>query len=250
VAFLAPGGADVNRQALDYGYSYLEKFIQIPFGVPRPSASVLPEFLLSLDPSATAPTTQDAAANASRSPEVEVTFSTDSDEFRSIVEAVAPTLEFNPRRLKQFVNLFRLRAYIASNTGLFVPSDSGTTLTLRQLATFIAMTLRWPQLALDLSNDPDLLKRLSQPALGPIPSDSVEAYWRANAQLLPLLPTPVPGSIDEPVDMSNVDVMKLLEVSPRYVATERTEQPGPNASQAAQYTPPPPFDSSLKGAPA
>ena len=38
---------------------------------------------------------------------------------RNIVQMVAPTLEYNPRRVKQFINMFRLKALIAAETGLF-----------------------------------------------------------------------------------------------------------------------------------
>ena len=52
---------------------------------------------------------------------------------------VAPALESNPRRLKQFVNLFRLRAYIAGEIGAF-DEVGGRTLTLPQLGKFVAIS--------------------------------------------------------------------------------------------------------------
>ena len=71
----------------------------------------------------------------------------DSSEIRQIAIMVAPTLGFNPRRIKQFINLFRLRAYISNETGLFDIVEGKTrfdSLTLEQLGKFVAISMTWP----------------------------------------------------------------------------------------------------------
>lgn len=78
----------------------------------------------------------------------------DSPRFRKIVKIVAPAFDDNPRRLKQFINLLRLRAHIAGETGLF------TGLTLEQLGKFIAITLRWPRFVRYCELNPQILSEL------------------------------------------------------------------------------------------
>ena len=91
----------------------------------------------------------------------------DSSTINRMTEMVASAMDYNPRRLKQFANLFRLRAYIASDTGLFDEiydtSNNAITnapLTLEQLGKFTAISLKWPLLINDLENYPNLLVRL------------------------------------------------------------------------------------------
>ena len=241
------------RHGLQYGYTYLEKFIQIPFAVPRPSAETLPAFIASLDERARPqPSGQPQRPESdTRSPEVEVTFDTDSPRFRKIIAGCAAALEYNPRRLKQFVNVFRLRAYIASKTGLFVPDEDSRCLTLEQLGKFTAATLRWPQLAFDLAQDPTLLQRmLAEPKSS---DDWIQDYWRENGSLQKLLSYGVEdGAIRfGPYDMRPVDVSRLLEVSPAYVPPlrEQTEAgaappeapndaPSPQGKHARSSAPP------------
>ncbi len=67
---------------------------------------------------------------------------------------VLPALDYNPRRIKQFINLFRLKAFIAIETGLFcsnVSDSSKTPLSLEKLGKFVAITLKWPLIISDLT---------------------------------------------------------------------------------------------------
>lgn len=90
-----------------------------------------------------------------------------AEAFRVIVATVAPFLEYNPRRIKQFVNLLRLRTFIAAETGLFDKAE----LTLPQLGKFIALSLRMPLLLTDLSRDETLLAQLQTLAVEGLDSD-------------------------------------------------------------------------------
>ena len=107
---------------LDFGYSYLEKFIQIPFQVPRPAGRDIARMLSTLNQQK--PTT-DAGKASEVSPGLLFETQVDSPLVQDIVMTVAPALEHNPRRIKQFINHFRLSAIIASQTGLFgAPRDA------------------------------------------------------------------------------------------------------------------------------
>ncbi|MFM7438264.1 MAG: formylglycine-generating enzyme family protein, partial [Snowella sp.] len=142
----------------------------------------------------------------------------------------------NPRRLKQFVNLFRLRAYIASDTGLFdeiydTSNDAVTNapLTLEQLGKFTAISLKWPLLITDLENHPNLLANLEdhgrnrllrawQPeppqARKNLSLDNLIDYWSRRQKLRELL-CYVGEKPPANYSFANLEVAKLLQVSPK-----------------------------------
>jgi hypothetical protein len=66
---------------------------------------------------------------------------------------IAPTFEMNPRRLKQWLNLFRLRYFVASNTGQLGRGQSAGW-SLPQLGKVVAIELRWPMLIDHLLDTP------------------------------------------------------------------------------------------------
>lgn len=111
-----------------------------------------------------------------------ILFHKDSKRVRDIILMAAPALDNNPRRLKQFVNLFRLRVYIAKKTGLLDLSydQSGDeNMTLEQLGKFVAINLKWPLLLKDLETDPLMLSKLQEEAINP-GSQAVEQRGRTN----------------------------------------------------------------------
>jgi CheY-like chemotaxis protein len=149
----------------------------------------------------------------------------ETETIRSIVRMVAPILGHNPRRLKQFVNLFRLRVHIAYETGLFdavLGSVAVQTLTLEQLGKFVALSQMYPRLLFDLRGDRWLLKKLEYRArkLGLAhESDFTEGVrrWEQQPEVLDLLSY---GLDDTSSPMANqyslerLDVDKLLQVAP------------------------------------
>ena len=160
----------------------------------------------------------------------------DSSTINRMTEMVASAMDYNPRRLKQFANLFRLRAYIASDTGLFDEiydtSNNAVTnapLTLEQLGKFTAISLKWPLLINDLENYPNLLVRLehysrnhtrqswqSEP-LQPrkkLSLDYLIYYWGRRQKLRELL-CYVGEKPAENYSFANLEVAKLLQVSPK-----------------------------------
>lgn len=73
---------------------------------------------------------------------------------QEMISMTAELLDHNPRRVKHFVNLFRLYAWIHRrhfNTSNF---------TLQQLAKVIALSLVHPQLLKELEENPALLKEI------------------------------------------------------------------------------------------
>lgn len=274
-------------KALEYGYAFIEKFIQLPFQVPQPAEANLETFLESIldlkqkvnkertepakgpnvlallrerinsmmgrrqtsplvgSTSKTRPNRQDLAVHPSQNNlQSIIDEELKSDNLKEIGVMVAPALDYNPRRLKLFINSIRLKAYIAQNTGYRLKEDdeSSQFITLEQLGKFTAISLKWHLLMMALKQDSQLLKSLQQYALdrkasikepsasdngkeGAIPEGGVIqlSRWHRDRQLIKLLQA---GCIDKDgnrkpdcsrYSLEEVDFKKLLEVSPRVV---------------------------------
>ena len=261
-------GFDATK-GLEFGYSFIEKFIQIPFRIPQPGelglATLLdlispimgdtkepdtstqsPDSTSSQIPASTVPTpperrsstagaTPVAQPSPSPTPEQEerrerirITVTRDSTTVRKIVEMAAPALDYNPRRIKQFINMFRLKALIAAETGLFDVPKNGPGhqgLTLPQLGKFVAISLKWPRLLTALENDYSLLRVLEKWATGRSETISPAVIdWTHDSDLAGLLNYGCKGDRDpfdeeKPADYSryslaNVDVQSLLRITP------------------------------------
>ncbi|NEQ40689.1 MAG: hypothetical protein F6K40_32480 [Okeania sp. SIO3I5] len=91
----------------------------------------------------------------------------DSQSLAKIIEIVAPFFDYNPRRLKQYINALRLRIYIAyySIGVTFDEIDKKNTLNLEQISKFTALILKYPRLLLALRNNLDLLAQLEKDAV-------------------------------------------------------------------------------------
>ncbi len=154
VSYLSPSSASGSQttatdDALDYGYAFMDKFIQLPLRVPRARREHL-ERLLRDDPA-------------------KVQKTADSPRARSIIDSAAAILDYNPRRLKQFINVFRLNVHTFVLAGRI--SDTPISrellpgmqeLTLEKLGLFLSLVLRWPRLVEFLSNNPRLLRELQK----------------------------------------------------------------------------------------
>jgi len=272
-------GGHSSLIGMNYGYIFVEKFIQISFKVPRPSQNNYEKFLNTNN------TTNEQSKSIwhkignflnkcrklikqvlplnKQSPDylpgnlrnllaitttseghkfqkgykkktIDFVIGKDSPKVKEICKMVTPTLDYNPRRLKQFLNIFRLKAYIAFKTGLFdayyIAKLSNSTrqtvnselkdyaITLEQLGKFIAIGLKWPLLFVDLEKEEELLTELQKYALNPfyqiVKSRSFN-YWRQNQSLMELLRYDG-NNTEKKQDYSllNVNIKKLLEVSP------------------------------------
>ncbi|MCK4872060.1 MAG: AAA family ATPase [Phycisphaerales bacterium] len=258
----ADEGAGSRRARIEFGYEFIEKFIQLPFQVPQADVGdKLDEFLDGLVPAKEAAhetkargwhrkwlmrlyrlvprrTTGRASSGLSKDlPEdlvidaeqraadeqrrrLQIYIGPDSDHIRAIVKMVAPALGGNPRRIKQFVNTFRLRVHIADRTGLLdLDGSAGSpAVSMEQLGKFVAIGLRWPLLLSDLSKDRGLLSTLSKSAdSGVDPDDKRAACWLKDTALRDLLayrPDPADESVDGIYSLVDVDVGRLLRAAP------------------------------------
>lgn len=73
----------------------------------------------------------------------------DDQRVREAISEAAPYLDFNPRKVKKFINNFRLHALIAQKRGLF----EKTGINVGSLAKAVVIAMRWPDVALSMSKN-------------------------------------------------------------------------------------------------
>jgi len=163
-----------NPGGLSLGHKFLEKIIQINFRVPVPDAQHVYDFIdVNLGrprvPTPAPPPNPaqrllqaelragkggEQAKQAVRQGNPEITQAElelaeaeiqarsfdESLEVQETVRAAAPYLEFNPRKIKRYINLYRLQALIAYRRGILEESVS-----LDTLGKWILIGLRWPE---------------------------------------------------------------------------------------------------------
>jgi KAP family P-loop domain len=255
---VTPGpGAEIKDEdrAQEFGREFLEKFIQLRFALPRPAGEDIKRLLqtLSSPPSPArkmgfwqraigvlaSPQSTLARVRGPRALEkealhkatvmasggrpkelIEFGVGGDSEIVRDITLALAPAFRNNPRRVKRFLGLFRLRTFIAKETGLLAGSEHqpyAEATTLEQLGKFTALELLWPSLLQEAEEDRGLLTRLEEQALGSRPGDGgwisrpgVGEFLRIGFQKKSgsEAPPPVRWSI------MDLEVGRLLRVSP------------------------------------
>jgi hypothetical protein len=158
------------------------------------------------------------AATEQQREQIRLAVTQDSEAFRSVVKNMASSLGNNPRRLKQFVNLFRLRVFIAVETGLL---DDGR-LTLEKLGRFVALELAHPLFVAALERNPELAEAVRNAERG-----SVTLRWRDYKELFDLLDAPG-GKLQAD------DIRRLFLVSKRVRTISLTEELPPNAKPNVQ----------------
>ena len=276
------------NKGLAYGYTFIEKFVQLPFLVPQPSRSDFERFLiqlatstppnlppaksrsqffqsfwgkfklalpwrnnsqkhltsatsnqtsdlknLSLDnPSIESEQTEKEKARAAvikrlEAIQVNKSDNRDSQTVRNVIMMVAPALDYNPRRIKHFINVFRLKVYIANETGLFFEERDENdnllvpSLTFEQLGKFTAISLKWPLLLSDLENDKKILAKLEEFALDEEKTKEYEEslrYWGSHIKLKALMAYGHEKSAaNSKFSLAEINVDKLLQVSPRVI---------------------------------
>lgn len=199
-----------------YGYTFIEKFIQLPFAVPEPKEEDVEQYLLDLSRPPVvgehprlgwwaqvwvrvrtrlrgtrreqwslrrkAGVPKPSPATEEHRERIRLAVTKDSESFRSVVKSMAPWLGNNARRLKQFVNLFRLRVFIAVETGLL---DDGA-LTLAKLGKLVALELVYPLFVAALENDQELVEAVRDTSK----SGVAAVRWRQYKKLHELLKEP------------------------------------------------------------
>lgn len=272
VAYLRPeAGPSVG--GLQIGHEFLEKFIQLRFALPRPGDDEIRALLETLSrrpPSGqnrklrprlnfllkwlvggglrwlrrapAAPASEMDAQQARQAAEPQslrelIEFGTDGDSktIQDVTVALGPALDGNPRRLKQFLGLYRLRTYLAKRTGLLAIRENQpqiTAVSLQQLGKFAALELRCPKLLLEAASDSGLLARLEGTATGKSGEASLDpkdeaSRWMKEPGVAALLRTGFTKQYDywqenAEWSLSKLDVRRLLQVSPYVGAFDAT----------------------------
>jgi hypothetical protein len=253
----APGKTD-RGDALEFGFDYLEKFIQLPYRLPEPSTHGIQRFLQALN----GKEIQEAQERPSEYKRLVVELKSDGPLVNQAATMVAPFFDNNPRRIKQFINMFRLRALLAGRTGMLTDNAAPSQLTFQQLAKLVAIELRWPVLLEDAEREPNLLHNLQQIIWSndgkqypdyvtywlKQASSPAEIYWAAKLELMQLLGAgfkpkgisqePLIGSEEEigRYGLHDIDLRCFLRVSP-------IVQPRPSSIRPSDLPPVLPEDS-------
>ncbi len=153
------------------GSLFLDKMIQIPFNIPRPTPEdisfLVEEIVYSKDKQLSAPSLVPSppSINAPSLPVQQrgteahtVSASVDVGSFERVdvqvaIKTASSYLKGNPRMVKRFINLFRLKVYLADKLTLL----RGHSLT--PLAILVAWSMRWPEvtkLLLDEAHNSDV----------------------------------------------------------------------------------------------
>jgi len=223
------------RRSASNGYAFLEKFIQLRFRVPKPNSTSVSEFLSKFlnhpmadkaDTDAVPPPSPGNTFFARRLKSVDVKLGEDSDELITLVSRLAKFLDHNPRRVKHFLNALRLQMYIAASLGLLdyeasqnTPAVGTTQLTVEQLAKFLVLDLRWPDMLSDLLLEPTLLNELSRLAEEGEATVSSSEGWNRWSNVEEVLFLLAAGTGKAPTtwrySMKRVHISVFLDLAPR-----------------------------------
>jgi hypothetical protein len=180
----------------------------------------------------TAATAETAVTQQRRVEYLRIKVDKDSDRVRRIVMMVSALFENNPRKLKQFINTFRLALFLASNQGLLDRQEGCRFVTPEQLGKFAAITLRFPDLRSELAKDMDLLATMQRTVIQLPPNTEVPAplKWLNQPGLRKVLHYGVELGAEpfneEIYSLVAFPVDKLLSVLPN--VPEPTPEPAPS----------------------
>jgi KAP family P-loop domain/TIR domain/Clp amino terminal domain, pathogenicity island component len=159
--------------------------------------------------------------------ERELQFQGDSDTIRAVALMYAKTLGTNPRRLKQFMNLFRLQAYIANEIGLFDRGQGGTpAITLEQLGKIVAISLKWPALLADFAQTPEFLGKLEELATSGTTDEATGTLktWLSEPRMRGFLNYGIEKQREE-YTLSNKSLYQLLHICPQRIRVPHAATP-------------------------
>jgi hypothetical protein len=191
-----------------FGYNFLEKFIQVSFNIPRPDQKNIVRFINSLSAPETSVVEPNTASVDYRPKYTIEDGEKESEAFKKIVNLVAPFFDNNPRRLKQYINSFRLQAHIANSIGLF--NEASTTehpvLTIQQLGKFLAIIMLWPNMVEELNDDPKLLKYIAGSENGNENGDE----WKKVPELVQLIKLTDNNGLETSKNDYNITFINIL----------------------------------------
>jgi len=239
--------AEAYLKGMDYGRLFIEKFIQLSYILPAPRSNGLKAMINPVveGPSSSVPESQKSVKA------IEIaTGKDDSGTLNIMIDMADVVFGHNPRNVKQFVNMFRLQAFIANETGLFgssrVTRDAGRPLTIPQLGKFVALCMRWPEFVEAASADPNLVAEMeewiSKGHGTPAGPPSKLAVWGRDKDLMLLLSFTTLSSGMSAADFSlgGVDFGVLTEIAParaRSAFEQRDSAPSANDLRS-QSSPP------------
>ncbi|MGE6717535.1 P-loop NTPase fold protein [Peribacillus frigoritolerans] len=240
LTYLAPSYLDeegkidpvsVAQQGLQYGYSYIEKFIQVPFRVPKPNQADVKRLLNLVVKKSNDPTNnlnikkitiikkglsrfaswkfikqqpkslnindkEERARGAKKIHQDNLRVLLDIEDsvaVKNVIAMIAPYLDYNPRRIKQFLNIFRLYGYLSDELGLLRHNNSSQVgeagLSLEQLGKVVAMSLKWPQFMTEAIDNEKFIKIFLQYAYDEADENVTRKFgvWRNETKLIELL---------------------------------------------------------------
>jgi hypothetical protein len=182
-----------------------------------------------------------------------VTGKDDSKTLNTMIEMADEVFDHNPRNVKQFVNMFRLEAFIANETGLFgswrKSTRTGRPLTIPQLGKFVVLCMRWPDFVVDASADSELVRVLESveatsqdpDEMLPEPTNPADltgraAFWFEDQGLINLLKF---GLFAEEYTLSDVDFRLLTEIAPPRPKSDAEQEQEAAAASPAGTAPAP-----------
>ncbi len=232
--------AEAYKRGMEYGQRFIEKFIQLSYILPTPRSDSLKAMV---NPDVEAPNTSvPESEKSARAIEI-VTGKNDSETLNIMIDMAHLVFDHNPRNVKQFVNMFRLQAFIANETGLFgslrVTGKTGRPLTIQQLGKFVALCMRWPDFVDAASANPGLagdLEKWLEPRAGGEgpPSDEVN-LWLGNERLRLLLKFGMPSP---DFSLAEVNFKVLTEITPaRAKSSSEGRAPASTASDSSSEHP-------------
>ncbi|MFD2938229.1 KAP family P-loop NTPase fold protein [Spirosoma flavum] len=208
------GLTESKRAMVGFGYSFLEKFIQLSFKIPVPAKRNIVNFITMLGEDNDLIEAQSAASSPSR---IIIQEGPDSELFQETILLVAFVFDYNPRRIKQFINILRLKTHIAYTTGLFLKQPNFYPLTLPRLGKFLAITQRWPYIINDLQDDYSMFDKVDDSQSGVLTNSLVVEKWIKNDAFMEVINAYPDGFLSETDKMdyrlTQLDVRALLETT-------------------------------------
>lgn len=184
-----------DSEPISFGLEYIDKFIQLPFEIPKPQTlniEKLVERLLTPNTDIAEGTSFQSSAELhdakiesfmaqerkEQAPPAEesifsapvesmgVVFEDEKLLVASVIGELSPLFDYNPRKVKKFINIWRVQTYLANRTGLFGftvprPGDDPP-LKMYQLGNYLALAYIWPSFVRDwsITNRDSLIRNL------------------------------------------------------------------------------------------
>ena len=154
-------------EMLNFGYEYLDKFIQISFKMPSPQLKNIDEYFFHLVNDSIESENINISFFSHNLGE-ETSIAIDFQEFtknsmHAISYMAAQFLQNNPRKLKKFFNLFKFYIFLGSQIGLFgvKEKEEQPRITVPQLAKLLLLNYRWPKVLEICRIEEDFLNELA-----------------------------------------------------------------------------------------